>query len=45
MAVEDEHFYSDFLIDILDGAGRAALATLGTSQDPGGSTIAQQLRR
>ena len=45
VAVEDEHFYSNFLIDILDGGGRAALATLQTSQDPGGSTIAQQLAK
>ncbi len=45
VAVEDEHFYSNFLINILDGAGRAALATLRTSQDPGGSTIAQQLAK
>lgn len=45
VAVEDEHFYSNFLINILDGAGRAALATLHTRQDPGGSTIAQQLAK
>lgn len=45
VAVEDEHFYSNFLINILDGAGRAALATLKTEQDPGGSTIAQQLAK
>jgi membrane peptidoglycan carboxypeptidase len=43
VAVEDEHFYSNFLINILDGAGRAALAALNTSHDPGGSTIAKQL--
>lgn len=45
VAVEDEHFYSNFLINIMDGAGRAALAALQTSQDPGGSTIAQQLAK
>jgi membrane peptidoglycan carboxypeptidase len=45
MAVEDEHFYANFLINIFDGAGRAALATLDDSQDPGGSTIAQQLAK
>ncbi len=45
VAVEDEHFYLNILIDILDGAGRAALATLHTSGDPGGSTIAQQLAK
>ena len=43
VAVEDEHFYANFLIDILDGAGRAALAAVHTSGDPGGSTITQQL--
>jgi penicillin-binding protein 1A len=43
VAVEDERFYSNFLVDILDGAGRAALAALHTSGDPGGSTIAEQL--
>ena len=45
VAVEDEHFYSNFAVDILDGAGRAALVTLHTSGDPGGSTIAQQLAK
>jgi membrane peptidoglycan carboxypeptidase len=45
VAVEDEHFYSNFIVNILEGAGRAALATLHTSQDPGGSTIAQQLAK
>jgi penicillin-binding protein 1A len=45
VAVEDEHFYSNVLVDVLDGAGRAALATLQASHDPGGSTIAQQLAK
>ncbi len=45
VAVEDEHFYSNFVVNILEGAGRAALATLRTSQDPGGSTIGQQLAK
>lgn len=45
VAVEDEHFYSNFVVNILTGAGRAALATLQTSQDPGGSTIPQQLAK
>jgi membrane peptidoglycan carboxypeptidase len=31
--------------DILDGAGRAALASLHAARDPGGSTIAQQLAK
>ena len=45
VAVEDEHFYSNFVINVLDGAGRAAIATLHTDQDPGGSTIEQQLAK
>ncbi len=45
VAVEDEHFYSNFIINILEGASRAALAALQTSQDPGGSTLAQQLAK
>jgi penicillin-binding protein 1A len=45
VAVEDEHFYANFIINMLEGAGRAALAALHTSQDPGGSTIAQQLAK
>ncbi len=45
VAVEDEHFYSNFVVEILDGVGRAALATLRTSRDPGGSTIPQQLAK
>jgi membrane peptidoglycan carboxypeptidase len=45
VAVEDEHFYSNFVVEILDGAGRAALAALQASSDPGGSTIPQQLAK
>lgn len=45
VSVEDEHFYSNFLINVIDGFGRAGLATLHTSQDPGGSTIQQQLAK
>jgi len=45
VAVEDEHFYSNVLVNVLDGAGRAALASLNASEDPGGSTIAQQLAK
>lgn len=45
ISVEDEHFYSNVVVNVLTGAGRAALATLHTSQDPGGSTIDQQLAR
>jgi membrane peptidoglycan carboxypeptidase len=45
VAVEDEHFYSNVFVNVLDGAGRAAWATLRRSGDPGGSTIAQQLAK
>ncbi|HEX8753974.1 MAG TPA: biosynthetic peptidoglycan transglycosylase [Solirubrobacterales bacterium] len=45
VAVEDEHFYANVAVNILDGAGRAALAALQTSSDPGGSTIGQQLAK
>ncbi len=45
VAVEDENFYANVAVNILDGAGRAALATLQTSGDPGGSTIGQQLAK
>lgn len=43
VSVEDEHFYDNVAINVATGAGRAALAALRTSQDPGGSTIDQQL--
>ena len=45
VAVEDENFYSNVAVDILAGAGRAALAVLQRSGDPGGSTIGQQLAK
>lgn len=45
VAVEDEHFYSNVFLNVFDGAARAALASLHTSGDPGGSTIAQQLAK
>ena len=45
VAVEDEHFYSNALVNIFDGVARAGLAALHTSGDPGGSTIAQQLAK
>jgi membrane carboxypeptidase/penicillin-binding protein PbpC len=45
VAVEDERLYSSPLINVLDGAGRAALATLEGTPDPGGSTIPQQLAK
>jgi membrane peptidoglycan carboxypeptidase len=45
VAVEDEHLYSNPLINVFDGAGRAALATLEGAPDPRGSTIPQQLAK
>ena len=45
VAVEDEHFYSNAFLNVFDGIARAALASLHTSGDPGGSTIAQQLAK
>ncbi len=45
VSVEDEHFYSNVLLNIFDGAARAGLATIHGSGDPGGSTIAQQLAK
>jgi len=45
ISVEDEHFYDNVVVNVLTGAGRAALAALQTSQDPGGSTISQQLAK
>jgi membrane peptidoglycan carboxypeptidase len=45
VSVEDEHFYANFAVNVLSGVGRAALATLQAEQDPGGSTIEQQLAK
>jgi hypothetical protein len=45
VAAEDEHFHSNFAVDLLDGIGRAALATVQGGGDPGGSTITQQLAK
>lgn len=45
VSVEDENFYSSAFVDVVKGVGRAAFASLETSEDPGGSTIAQQLAK
>ena len=45
VAVEDEHFYSNVLVNMFDGAARAFLTALHSRGDPGGSTIAQQLAK
>lgn len=43
IAVEDENFYDDPLIDVGAGMLRAGLAQLTTAGDPGGSTLQQQV--
>ena len=43
VSTEDENFYDGVVQNVASGAGRAALAALKSSEDPGGSTIAQQL--
>jgi membrane peptidoglycan carboxypeptidase len=45
VSTEDANFYDNVIFDVASGAGRAAVAALGTSEDPGGSTIAQQLAK
>jgi membrane peptidoglycan carboxypeptidase len=45
VSTEDEHFYANVVVNVLTGAGRAALAALRTEGDPGGSTIQQQLAK
>jgi membrane peptidoglycan carboxypeptidase len=45
VAVEDENLYSNVAVDILKGAGRAAVAVVQRGGDPGGSTIGQQLAK
>ena len=45
VAVEDENFNANILVDVFEGAARAALASLNTKGDPGGSTIEQQLAK
>jgi penicillin-binding protein 1A len=45
VSTEDENFYENPLFNVAAGAARAGVAALGTSEDPGGSTIAQQLAK
>lgn len=45
VSTEDENFYANPVFDVAAGIGRAAVATIGTTEDPGGSTIAQQLAK
>jgi membrane peptidoglycan carboxypeptidase len=45
VSVEDEHFYSNAVVNVGSGIGRAALAMLQGGGDTGGSTIPQQLAK
>jgi Transglycosylase len=45
VSTEDENFYGDIFFNVASGAGRAAVAAVGTSEDQGGSTIPQQLAK
>jgi membrane peptidoglycan carboxypeptidase len=45
VSTEDGNFYDNVFFNVAVGAGRAAVAAVGTSEDPGGSTIAQQLAK
>jgi penicillin-binding protein 1A len=45
VSTEDENFYDNVFFNVTSGAGRAAVAAVGTSEDPGGSTIPQQLAK
>jgi penicillin-binding protein 1A len=45
VSTEDENFYDGVLLNVASGAGRAALAAIQSPEDPGGSTIAQQLAK
>jgi membrane peptidoglycan carboxypeptidase len=45
VSTEDGNFYDNAFFNVATGAARAAVAAVGTSEDPGGSTIAQQLAK
>jgi membrane peptidoglycan carboxypeptidase len=45
VSTEDENFYDGVVLNVASGAGRAAAAALQGNEDPGGSTIAQQLAK
>lgn len=45
VSTEDENFYDGVVLNVASGAGRAAVAALQGDEDPGGSTIAQQLAK
>jgi len=45
VSTEDENFDENVVFNVAAGAGRAAIASFGSSEDPGGSTIPQQLAK
>jgi membrane peptidoglycan carboxypeptidase len=45
VSTEDENFGENFVFNVASGAGRAAIASFGSGEDPGGSTIPQQLAK
>lgn len=45
VAVEDENFYANVAVDVVDGLARAGVAIFSSQGDPGGSTIEQQLAK
>jgi membrane peptidoglycan carboxypeptidase len=45
VAAEDGNFYDDVFLNVANGVGRAAIAAVGTSEDPAGATIPQQLAK
>jgi membrane peptidoglycan carboxypeptidase len=45
VSTEDESFYDGVILNVASGAGRAAVSALQSDEDPGGSTIAQQLAK
>jgi monofunctional glycosyltransferase len=45
VSTEDENFYDNVFFNVASGVGRAAVAAVGTSEDPAGSTIPQQLAK
>jgi penicillin-binding protein 1A len=45
VAIEDQHFYSNFVVNFLSGVARAAVAAASSTGNPGGATIPQQLAK
>jgi membrane peptidoglycan carboxypeptidase len=45
IAIEDEHFEENVVLNVLTGVGRAAVAVVEGQTNPGGATIDQQLAK